>query len=845
MKKTIFAIGIFFLITLNLFAQSQIDSLVKVSEKASEEQKIQPLLKLADIYRNINLDTSLLYATQVLDLARKLNDAENTGQALKKIGLVYYYAGMVDSAMALFTRSMGYFNKSNNIYEQANLMNNLGILISDKGDYNNALENYEKSKNLYLSINDSAGISGVLGNIGSIYLSVGSYERALEYFQQANKMAEDSGDEFTVMSSTNNIGMVYHYWGKFEDAVKYYQKSLDYSEQQNDMRTFARINMNIGIIYYDWGKYNKAIEYYKRSEEVQKKLNDVNGLINTSNNIAIVYENLDSLDEALRYYDKALNISIQTENKRSIATAYLNLGSFYSGIEEYEKGLQYFLKSLKIRKEIGDKHGIATAYMSVGQGYVIVKQYNRGLDYFNRSLKIFKEQKTLDRLKDNYEVLAKLYRIMGNYTKAFESLMQYSIINDSLYNENAQKQLTDIQTKYETEKKEKEIELLNKENLVKDLKVKEQHEAIQKQRIAIISFIVVFALIIIFSIIVYRLYNKIKKANEQLALQNAEINEQKEEIMTQNDEIFAKNEVLEQQNEKITSQRDEIEAQRDLVMHQKVQIEQILEEVNQSIDYAKQIQTSILPEVSILEDRKIDSFILFKPKDRVSGDFYWWATIEDYTVITVSDCTGHGVPGAFMSFLGISFLREIVTKEYITHPGVILRKLRKDIIKTLAQTGEEGTHKDGMDMSLLVINHKENIVTWAGANNPLWIVRANQNGEVKDLAERIEEIKPDKMPIGIYMRMDKFTTHEVQLEEGDRVFMFSDGYPDQFGGPRGKKYKSRAFKRLIAKTAEFSIEEQGQHLEKELSEWMRWEGSIYKQVDDITVFGAIIKNPKS
>jgi tetratricopeptide (TPR) repeat protein/serine phosphatase RsbU (regulator of sigma subunit) len=841
MKKTIFAIGILFLITVNLFAQSQIDSLVKVSEKATEEQKIQPLLELADIYRNINLDTSLLYATQVLDLAKKFNDAENTGQALKKIGLVYYYAGMVDSAMALFTRSMGYFKKSNNISEQANLLNNLGILISDKGDYNKALENYEFSKKLYLSINDSVGVSGVLGNIGSIYLNVASYEKALEYFQQANQMAKESGDEFTVMSSTNNIGMVYHYWGKYEEAIKYYQRSLDYSEEQNDRRTAAMINMNIGIIYFDWGKYERALSFYKKSVKIQTDLNDLNNLISTYNNIAIIYENLDSLDLALNYYKMALDISKEIENMKGVGVAYFNIATFYMAKEEYFRAREYYEKSLNVRREIGDNLGVGTSLLSIGQSYFYQKQARKSISYYNKSLKILEPLGVLEKLIENYAALAEAYRDLGNYQKSVFYMERYSKTKDSLFTENTFKQIEEIQTKYETEKKEKEIELLNKENLVKDLKVKEQHEAIQKQRIAIISFIVVFALIIVFSIIVYRLYNKIKNANEQLALQNAEINEQKEEIMAQNDEIFAKNEVLEQQNEEITSQRDEIEAQRDLVINQKAQIELILEELSQSIDYAKQIQTSILPEKSILDENNIESFTIFKPKDRVSGDFYWWASVEEYTVIAVSDCTGHGVPGAFMSFLGISFLREIVTKEYITHPGVILRKLRVDIIKTLAQTGEEGTHKDGMDMSILVINHKDNTVSWAGANNPLWIVRAKRNEEVNDLAENIEEIKADKMPVGIYMRMDKFTNHEVNLETGDRIFMFSDGFPDQFGGPKGKKYKSRAFKRLIAKTSDLSIEEQGKHIEMELSEWMRWEGNIYNQVDDITVFGAIVK----
>jgi tetratricopeptide (TPR) repeat protein len=842
MIKLLQLIGFLSVFAMNLTGQNEIDSLLNIVNKSSEAEKASALLQLSDIYLGINLDSSLDYASQMLEISKKLNDNENQGQALKKIGIVYYYGGMVDSALVFLTQSLEMFKQTDNISQQANLINSIGIIISDKGDYNKSLDHYQQAKMLYESVNDSAGIAGVLGNIGSIYLNVGSYEKALDYFTQSHELATKCNDEFSVMSSTNNIGMVYHYWGKFEEAVKYYHKSLDYSEEQGDKRTAAQINMNIGIIYCDWGKYSKAIDYYKKSEHIQQELNDVNNLINTNNNIAIVYENMDSLNKALDYYNKALHISTEIGRKRAIARANLNLGVFYSKRKEYHKSIRHYKNALDIREEIGDLHGIATALLGIGQVYCFLGEYQKGVEQFHKSLPILNELGALDQLKENYAALADVHGKLGNYRKAYDYMLQYSETKDSLYNENTHQQLTDIQTKYETEQKEKEILILNKDNQLKALKVKEQNEAIAKQRIAIIAFVVVFLIIIIFSVIVYRLYNRIKNANQKLAMQNAEIIEQKEEIQTQNNEIFAKNEVLKNQNDEISSQRDEIEAQRDLVVYQKDQIEQIFDELSQSIDYAKQIQTSILPEVSILNEQGIENFILFKPKDRVSGDFYWWTTLNEFTVITVSDCTGHGVPGAFMSFLGISFLNEIVTKEYITHPGVILRKLRKDIIKTLAQTGEEGTHKDGMDMSLLIVNHKENTISWAGANNPLWIIRANDTKEYEDLAEKIEEIKPDKMPIGIYRRMDMFTAHDLQLHKDDRVYMFSDGYADQFGGPGGKKFKSRAFKRLLAQTANLTIAEQGEVIEKTLSNWMRWEGGIYQQVDDITVFGAIIKN---
>jgi serine phosphatase RsbU (regulator of sigma subunit) len=239
-----------------------------------------------------------------------------------------------------------------------------------------------------------------------------------------------------------------------------------------------------------------------------------------------------------------------------------------------------------------------------------------------------------------------------------------------------------------------------------------------------------------------------------------------------------------------------------------------------------------------------DYFLVFQPRDIVSGDFYWVAQVENSTVVVVADCTGHGVPGAFMSMMGMSLLKEIVQKEYLTHPGVILRRMRKEIIKALGQKGIPGEQRDGMDMSLIEIKPGDNRVQFAGAYNSLYLVRKShlKAPVIKDLkvmeAEpkngfTLYEIPGDRMPVAFFDRMDKFTTTEFRLEEGDQLYMFTDGYPDQFGGEKGKKFKYLPFKRLILKNADCTMKEQNQVLSQTLHEWM---GS-YDQVDDICVVG--------
>ena len=322
------------------------------------------------------------------------------------------------------------------------------------------------------------------------------------------------------------------------------------------------------------------------------------------------------------------------------------------------------------------------------------------------------------------------------------------------------------------------------------------------------------------------------------------LKEKKKEIEEKNLVLEQKNEEIEAQRDEIEAQRDELEAQRDLLYEQKEAIEQNNTEIMKSIEYAKRIQSSTLPDLEMLREVVSDYFLLFRPRDIVSGDFYWMARVEGATVLVVADCTGHGVPGAFMSVMGMSLLKEIVQKEYLTHPGVVLRRMRKEIIRSLGQKGISGEQRDGMDVSLIEINHTENRIKYAGAYNSLYLVRKSnlKAPGIPDITVMKEEqgngftlyeIPADRMPVAFYDRMDKFTMHEITIEEGDQLYMYTDGYADQFGGERGKKFKYTPFKKLILDNAGLQMEEQNEVLARTLDEW---KGS-YDQIDDICMIG--------
>lgn len=265
-------------------------------------------------------------------------------------------------------------------------------------------------------------------------------------------------------------------------------------------------------------------------------------------------------------------------------------------------------------------------------------------------------------------------------------------------------------------------------------------------------------------------------------------------------------------------------------------------EITDSINYAKRIQSAVLPDDEQLSDLLPEYFVLFKPRDIVSGDYYWIRQIKNFTVLVAADCTGHGVPGAFMSMLGMSILNEIVGKSRLDSAGEFLDRLRKKVKTTLSQEGKEMEQKDGMDMSMAIFDSDINEVQFAGAFNPLYIIRKKGEGDEEELADnvsmeseyyRLFEIKGDRQPIAIYTKETDFKTHYIKLRPKDCLYMFSDGYPDQMGGPNGKKFMVRRFKELLLDIHNETMIRQKEILATTIEEWKK----DVQQVDDILVMG--------
>ncbi len=559
---------------------------------------------------------------------------------------------------------------------------------------------------------------------------------------------------------------------------------------------------NLGVVYWHMEENDKAIDYYKKSLDIKEELADLNGMAQCYNNIAIVYSTQGNYRSGVEYFEKSLEVYQQMNNLNGLAMVNGNIA---------------YLNILLADSASGEvsKHSFLKQALKFGH-----KAYDIALQIGALPLQI----EAADYLKDAYSR-------MGNDRKALEFADIFISLQKEIFSKEKANALAETTTKYETEKRQLQIENMEKEKEIFE-------KTIYEQRVIIVFSIVLLSFLFLFTIVLMKFFQQKRSANVLLAERNEEILQQKEEITAQLDE-------LEDQRDKLESSKKEVEKLYHVALEQKDILEKQKNKIDDSIRYANFIQTAVLPDLDItLVNRSLGTqsyFIMFRPKDIVSGDFYWATRINDWLIVTVADCTGHGVPGAFMSMLGISFLNEIVLTGDIIKPAKILSKLRSYIIGALKQKDEWGSQRDGMDMSIISLNTKTKQCFWAGANSPLWIVRANQARHGTDFIPQVEEIKPNPIPVAVHIFMSEFTDHEIQLNTGDRLFMFSDGYSDQFGGPYGKKYNMhKAFRKLIAQTSILPMKEQGKALESTFDKWMSSGETKYEQIDDVTVLGLVV-----
>jgi serine phosphatase RsbU (regulator of sigma subunit) len=649
-----------------------------------------------------------------------------------------------DTAILLAGEELALARKTGHTAYAAKAYVTMAIASKNKSDYGKAIEYNHAAIEVYESIHDKKGMGICYNNLGNIFKHEANYPKALEFILRSLKLREEAGDKPGEAYCYVNIGVIYALQLNFPKALDYQFKALKIFEKEKIADGIGTCYDNLAGFYSNTGEYSKAMVYFNKALVVEKAINDVQG-------VGLCYEGLGEVSKKLKDYPRALN---------------------------------YYQEDLAIMKKIGNKQSAAVSFGNMSELYLNQGMYDKAIQYSDSVLQITGKISAIDQERLAYGALSEAYAHKSKFKEAYDYHVRFKKLTDSIFSNENSKQLGDLKTRFEVEKKETELEG----------KAKAEQEKMQaiariekkKQQFIIGAFIAGLTLILIF---VFFIVNRLRITSKQKR-------------------------IIEKQKAIVEKQKQETE-------HQKLLVEAHQKEIIDSINYAKRLQMAILPTTETVREHLPDSFIFYQPKDIVSGDFYWIEHLDDTTFIAAADSTGHGVPGSMVSILCSNALNRAVKEFRLRNTGEILNKTRELVLETFAKSSSDV--KDGMDISLLAIHKAKQTLFWSGANNSLWYV----------VEGKLNEIKGDKQPIGKTENAKPFTCHTVPYQAGSIFYLYTDGYADQFGGSKGKKFKYRQLQEYVLANSSRPMEEQKQLLGEEFE---NWKGNL-EQVDDVTIIG--------
>ena len=678
----------------------------------------------------------------------------------------------------------------------ANSLNNIGLIHRYNGTTEKALKAFQQSITIERDLGNKVGVARTLNNIGLVYSDIADIKNALDYYEQSLEVYLEINDRGGEAMVNNNIGIIYHEIGDVEKALEYYFRELKIEEEIGNLGGISSSLNNLAIIYSEQGDTVKPLEYFERALDLRIEIGNQQGIASSQNNIGLLHFQNKRFDEALEYFNSSVLIYKQIANKVDLADTYNNIANLHQEKKEYQQALDYSFKSLALYEEVTYQMGIAKVLSTIGNIYFKNNKSLKALEFSEKALKIAQKIGYPLEIKNAAHTLTNIYELENRGVEALAMHRLYVSMRDSLQNEETRNNIVKQQTKYRYEK-QKTIDDAENDKLIAIEK-----EAQEKQQVILYAVFSGLILVVVFLIFVF---NRLKITKRQ----RNEINIQKEEIAFQHEQLA--------------------------VTHK---------EITDSITYAKRLQSAILPSIEDIANYIPENFIFFKPKDVVSGDFYWFEKIDNTIFLAAADCTGHGVPGAMVSVVCSNALNRSVKEFNLKSPAAILEKTRELVVERFSLSGDNV--KDGMDISLCAFNGTK--MTFSGANNPVWIIKkidkitdeqklSKGNMLKEDIG--LIEIKGDRKPIGKYRDMSTFSEHEIELEKGDLVYLFTDGFSDQFGGESlvekvgGKKFKYKPFKNFLLSLNQFELLDQKEHVSKTFD---LWKGD-FEQVDDVCIIG--------
>ena len=698
----------------------------------------------------------------------------------------------------------------------------LGFLESSFSNDSLAIDYYQKSLAISRKQNDIKLIKTNLNNLANIYSAKGDNEKAIKIFNEVIELHKKHGGVKGAGAAYLNLGHVYSMQGNLKKAFDCAFDGLSAFEKAKDTAGLAGAANMIGLMYRKNNDFNKAEKHFKRALEYAQTLNYPRIIARSLNNLGLVAKKNDQLDVAIDYFKESLDIREGIKDKSGRAESSYNLAISYKNKGDLDSSDYYFKISSRLDQETGDMLGLIQS--EVGRGDIELRKGDteKALGYYKKALDMAEKVDYVEQLKAIHSKLIRLYKDKGDYSKALESYAAYDSLKYKMLNQENNKAIARKEAQYEYEKKAVE-DSLKSVQVEMELKQEKriQRQKIQKQNIYILSggigIVLMGGLVLL---------------------------------------LFKSNRIKQRSNDIINAQKDEVEFQKRVVEDKNL-------EIVDSIQYAKRLQKAIIPSEEVVKKYFENGFVFFQPKDIVSGDFYWFEHLthprnkdEQLIFFAAADCTGHGVPGAMVSLVCVNALNKAVREMQQTDPAKILDITRDIVIDTFSRT--EGTVQDGMDISLGVLDTSDASLRWAGANNPIWIIKQS-NDDIESYEKEILaktkitkiqhsdhtliEVKADKQPVGLFGDKSPFTSHRIHIEKGDQLYMFSDGYSDQFGGEDlpdgkqgGKKMKSMTFKKILLENSWKPMQEQKNVI---IDAFENWKGDI-EQLDDVCVIGVKI-----
>jgi tetratricopeptide (TPR) repeat protein len=642
-------------------------------------------------------------------------------------------------------------------------------------DYKKSLDYAQEGLALALKLKDDRRVGHSYFQIASVHLSFGYAKEADAAFSNALSAFQKAGSKYWIAKSMNGMGNAQRKLGRVKEATDNYLGAKKIYEELGDKRGIAGTYNNLGIVFMEEGQQEKALEYYKIARRMNIAINNQPWLAYNLSNMGNAFFNLKMYDSAEVYFNEATKVYLTLNDQDSWANDLMNLGNVYTSKKEYKKAEEQFKFALAYYRKNEREAEMGFVMYNAAGLYTAMGDYETAHKYLDSSFAISTKYNDLVTLVKVYEGYTAMYEGMGDYKNAFGYYSLYGKKKDSLTNSDMKNQMDQMEESLREEKLKEKNESLEQSKALQD---------VQLNRSTIINYTAAggIVLVLLLAFTLFKRYQLKKKANDLLKERNREIQSQKA--------------VIEQKNL----------------------------DISDSINYAKLIQDTLLPVAETFNAVFNDAFILFRPQNVVSGDFYWLSSSADKTFVAMADCTGHGVPGAFMSMIGIEKFNQAILESKLSKPSDILTMVNRQLKTVLKQDDLTGGMRDGMDVALVAIDHKKMSLEFSGANRPIWIIRDG----------KLIEIEATKVSIGGHTPVtQEFSLNEFSLEKNDCIYLFSDGYADQFGGPKGKKMMTKNFKKVLLSIAGGTMKEQKAGLDRHFNQW---KGNL-EQVDDVCVIG--------